>query len=55
MKSLPQKVIAQWPRMPELKGKILVCWCKPLPCHGDVLKAYVDKLPDSVQLGGETA
>ena len=21
----------------ELDGKILVCWCKPLPCHGDVL------------------
>jgi hypothetical protein len=23
--------------LPELKGKILGCWCKPLPCHGDVL------------------
>lgn len=21
----------------ELKGKILSCWCHPLPCHGDVL------------------
>ena len=21
----------------ELKGKDLVCWCSPLPCHGDVL------------------
>jgi hypothetical protein len=21
----------------ELKGKILGCWCKPGPCHGDVL------------------
>jgi hypothetical protein len=21
----------------ELKGKILVCWCKPLACHGDIL------------------
>ncbi|KKL15193.1 hypothetical protein LCGC14_2508010, partial [marine sediment metagenome] len=21
----------------ELKGKNLVCWCAPLPCHGDVL------------------
>jgi hypothetical protein len=28
----------------ELKGKILGCWCKPLPCHGDVLK----KLSDSI-------
>lgn len=23
--------------LPELKGKVLVCWCKPLPCHGDIL------------------
>jgi hypothetical protein len=21
----------------ELKGKILGCWCKPLPCHGDII------------------
>jgi hypothetical protein len=21
----------------ELKGKDLVCFCKPLPCHGDVI------------------
>lgn len=21
----------------ELTGKNLVCWCAPLPCHGDVL------------------
>ena len=20
----------------ELTGKTLACWCKPLPCHGDV-------------------
>ena len=24
-------------RLPELKDKILGCWCKPLSCHGDVL------------------
>lgn len=24
-------------KLPELKGKVLGCWCKPLPCHGDVL------------------
>ena len=24
-------------RLPELRGKVLVCWCHPLPCHGDVL------------------
>lgn len=23
--------------LPELKGKILGCWCAPKPCHGDVL------------------
>jgi hypothetical protein len=24
-------------RLPELRGKTLGCWCKPLRCHGDVL------------------
>ena len=24
-------------RLPELRGKTLGCWCKPGPCHGDVL------------------
>ncbi len=24
-------------KLSELKGKRLGCWCKPLPCHGDVL------------------
>ena len=23
--------------LPELKGKILGCWCKPEKCHGDIL------------------
>lgn len=23
--------------LPELKGKILGCWCSPKSCHGDVL------------------
>jgi hypothetical protein len=27
----------------ELKDKILGCWCKPLACHGDVLKELVEK------------
>ena len=22
----------------ELDGKVLGCWCKPLACHGDILK-----------------
>ena len=25
------------PRLPELAGKVLACWCYPLPCHCDVL------------------
>lgn len=24
-------------KLPELKGKVLGCWCSPLACHGDVL------------------
>lgn len=26
-----------WEAKQELAGKDLVCWCAPLPCHGDVL------------------
>jgi hypothetical protein len=28
--------------LPELKGKTLGCWCKPGPCHGDVLAELAD-------------
>lgn len=24
-----------------LRGKRLVCWCKPLACHGDVIVEYL--------------
>ncbi len=27
----------------ELKGKVLGCWCKPKPCHGDVLVELIEK------------
>lgn len=27
-------------RLPELKDKILGCFCKPNPCHGDVYVEY---------------
>lgn len=27
----------------ELKGKVLGCFCHPLPCHGDVLAHYADQ------------
>ena len=26
----------------ELEGKVLGCFCKPGPCHGDVLAKYAD-------------
>ncbi len=29
--------------LPELKGKTLVCFCKPQACHGDVLAELADK------------
>jgi hypothetical protein len=29
--------------LPELRGKILVCWCAPEPCHCDVLARLADK------------
>ena len=31
-------------RLPELSGKILGCFCKPLSCHGDVLVRLVNEL-----------
>lgn len=30
--------------LPELRGKTLACWCKPAPCHGDVLAQMVNEL-----------
>lgn len=24
----------------ELRGKVLGCWCSPMPCHGDVLARW---------------
>jgi len=31
--------------LPQLKGKVLGCWCAPQLCHGDVLIKLVDELP----------
>jgi len=28
-------------RINELKGKLLGCFCKPYPCHGDVIAEYL--------------
>lgn len=27
----------------KLKGKTLGCWCKPKPCHGDVIVAFINR------------
>lgn len=27
----------------EIQGKVLVCWCRPLACHGDVLARAADE------------
>jgi hypothetical protein len=29
--------------LPEIRGKILGCWCSPYPCHGDLLAQFADK------------
>lgn len=29
--------------LPELKGKVLGCWCSPQACHGDVLLELANK------------
>ena len=31
-------------RLPGLRGKTLACWCKPGPCHGDVLVRLAEEL-----------
>jgi hypothetical protein len=28
--------------LPELRGKVLGCWCSPQHCHGDVLARLAD-------------
>lgn len=33
-------------RIRALKGKTLACFCKPLPCHGDIIAEYLDNLPE---------
>lgn len=30
-------------KLPELKGKILGCWCHPEPCHGHILAELLAK------------
>lgn len=30
--------------LPELRGRVLGCWCAPKPCHGHVLARYANQL-----------
>jgi len=41
-------------RLRELRGRRLACWCRPLPCHADVLIELVDadELLDELQAAG---
>ena len=36
----------------ELNGKVMGCWCKPSPCHGDVLLKIFNEIfnPEALQL-----
>lgn len=38
-------------KLPELKNKVLGCWCSPLACHGDILVKYAnqDKLDEWIK------
>lgn len=39
------------PRLLALRGKRLGCWCKPDPCHGDVLVRVIEELWAETPLG----
>ena len=36
--------------LPELRGKVLGCWCAPRACHGDILSKLANS-PDSTNKG----
>lgn len=43
---LYEKMICDSPLMNdinELRGKDLICWCAPQPCHGDILLRMANK------------
>ena len=40
LRSTPDLIAA----LPELRGKVLGCWCAPEACHGDVLARLVDQI-----------
>ena len=34
-------------RVNELQGRTLGCFCKPNPCHGDIIKEYLDRMAEN--------
>ncbi len=36
--------------VPELKNKVLGCWCTPQKCHGDILVLLADTIGEKVSL-----
>ena len=34
-------------RIGNLQGKTLGCFCKPDPCHGDIIKEYLDRMAEN--------
>lgn len=47
--------LAQYPErynLDELRGKTLVCWCAPKPCHGDVLLELLGEAGPADKAGG---
>lgn len=40
-------------RVISLKGKALGCFCKPGPCHGDVIAEWLNRIPSDQPLGIE--
>ena len=39
-------------QLDELEGKVLGCWCKPLPCHGDVFVELIMQRRNDLVLRG---
>jgi len=35
----------------ELRGKDLICWCAPLPCHADILLELANQEAEDVDKG----
>lgn len=38
-----------------LKGKVLVCHCKPMACHADIIAEYLNGIPDAALDGSPSS